>query len=406
MIDSKDVQVSAESFLKLPDRIKYNYTIADFYDNLAESTVADVNPDSLNKIAERIRHCSSDWDIDWFRLQNTKAIIKTNRCRDKFCLNCQSSLALAREHKFAPVLNDIAEKKDIYHCIFTIPNCKGTFLRSNIKCMYTSFSYFVRYLNERAKIKNFSFSPFGFSGGIKSLEITYNEESDTYHPHFHCLLCFSKDLVLNKYITNTYSFSKNSDEVIYFSEEEILFQKIWYLLVNGQLNKVINPKTHNLVVAEEFKVNKKNIDNLDLGYSVVMNKADRSDYKEVFKYAFKNNFDKDKCLGEEQFRLYRKALRNIRFIQAYGDLIDYDFSDDCISAEDLDIAYEEYKSQLYDVEEPMRVFEKYTEMLTNMQNNKYTYITSGSIRSFLLDDTMTRLTDESKDILSSFDEKI
>lgn len=406
MIDFKDVEVGKESFSKLPDRIKYNYCIAEYYDELADDNVKiNSNEETLRNIAERMRSCSTIWDCDWYRLQNTKSIVKTNRCRDKFCVNCQSALALAREHKFTPILNDLSQTNSIYHCIFTVSNCKGSLLKLNIKTMYTSFGYFVRYLSSRKKIKGLSFGKFEYVGAIKSLEVTYNEKDRTYHPHLHCLFCFSSSLNLEKNLVNQFSYSKNSSDIRYFSEEEILFQKIWYLLVNGQLHKTKNSKGK-LETPKEYRVTKENIDNLDLGYSVVCNKADKSDYKEVFKYAFKSNFDSDKCLGRDQFRLYRSALKNIRFIQPYGKLIKYDFSDDVLSAEDLDIAYEEYKCQLDEIESPMRVYESYQELLDNMKQGKYLYITSGSIKSFILQDDESRLTAESKDILAKFKDSI
>ncbi len=402
MIDVKDVEVGKESFSKLPTRIKYNYCIAEYYEKLSEETTTNELDNTLHKIADRLRGCSTVWDCDYFRLQATKAIVKTNRCRDKFCLNCQSALALAREHKFAPILNDLSKNQSIYHCIFTVPNCSDVLLKTTIKAIYTAFSYLIRYFSYRAKVKGVQFVKYGFKGGIKSFEITYNKEEKTYHPHLHCIFVFDKNLNLDKKFTNKFSYSKDSSEVRYFSEEEILFQKIWYLLINGQLHKTINSKSGKKQTPKEFKVNKKNIDSLDLGYSVVFNKAAKEDYKEVFKYAFAADFDSDKCLGYEQLKLYRTVLKNLRFIQAYGDLINYDFSDDCISAEDLDIAYEEYKSKLYDIEEPVLVHETVSEMLNNMENAFCSYITSGSIKSFLLDDTGSRLSEESKPILEDF----
>ncbi len=406
MIDIKTLEVEKDCFLKLPNRIKYNYYISEYYERLAEETTDNSSDNILNRIAERVRACSTIWDCDWFRLQGIKDIVKTNRCRDKFCVNCQSALALAREHKFAPILTDMSSSHDIYHCVFTVPNCSDILLKTTITAMYKAFSYLIRYLSCRAKVKGVQFVKFGFIGCIKSLEITYNKEENTYHPHLHCLFAFSKELNLSKQLINQFSYSKNSEEIIYFSKEEILFQKIWFLLINGQLYKSKNPKSCKMQTSKNFRVNKTNIDNLDVGYSVVFNKANKSDYKEVFKYAFAADFDEDKCLGYEQLKLYRKVLKNVRFIQAYGSLINYDFSDDCLSAEDLDIAYNEYKSSLYNIEDPMRVSESVSDMLNNMIQGKYSYITSGSIKKFLLDSTESRLTKESKQILYNFKSKI
>lgn len=387
MIDITELQVNNESFSKLPDRLRYNNVIAGYYENLADEEKSGGFPDALlERKAQRLRTCSKIWDIDWHRLQGVKGIVNANLCRDKFCVNCLSALALAREHKFSPIFNSFAKTESVYHCIFTVPNCSDVMLRPTIKTIFKSFSYFVRYLDGRAKIKNYDFSPLGYLGAVRSVEITYNKEKNTYHPHLHCLFVLSSDLKLDKHIENSFSYSYAHDDVRCFSKEEILFQKIWYLLNNG------------------IKVNKQNIEELDLGYSVVFNEAEKSDYKEVFKYAFKADLDRDKCLGYEQFKVYSKALRNLRFIQGYGACLGFKFEDDDISSEDLDLAYYEIKSQFDSIEEPVRIYEDYDVMLDNMEKNKYRYYTAGSIKNFILDNGI-KLTDNSIEVLEDFKKK-
>lgn len=389
MVDVAELQINNETFSQLPARLKYNEVIAGYYENLAdEEKITGYPDDKLERKADRLRSCSKIWDVDWHRLQGAKGVVNANLCRDKFCVNCLSALALSREHKFSPVFNSFAKHSSVYHCIFTVKNCSGLMLRSTIKNMFKSFSYFVRYLDNRAKIKNYNFSYIGYRAAVRSLEVTYNEEKNTYHPHLHCLMVFSSDLKLNKYIENSFSYSYNHDDVRYFSSEEVLFQKIWYLLNNGQ------------------KVNRENVEKLDLGYSVVFNEAKPEDYKEVFKYAFKADLDKDKVFGYEQFKVYSKALKDLRFIQGYGECLGFEFDDDDISDEELDIAYHEIKAQLDEIEEPVRVHEDYDVMLDNMQNNRYRYYTSGSIKKFLLEQaTENRMTDESRDIVKKFKEQ-
>lgn len=368
MIDVTELQVNNETFSQLPARLRYNEAIAGYYENLFDEEKNDgfLN-DVLERKASRLRSCSKIWDIDWHRLQGVKGIVNANLCRDKFCVNCLSALALAREHKFAPIFDSFAKENSVYHCIFTVPNCTSTLLRVVIKQMFKSFAYFVRYLDGRAKIKNYDFKRLGYLAGVRSLEITYNKEKDTYHPHLHCLFVFSSELKLDKHIENSFSYSYAHDDIRYFSLEEVTFQKIWYLLNNG------------------IKVNKQNIEDLDLGYSVVFNEANKEDYKEVFKYAFKADLDRDKCFGYEQFKVYYDSLRNLRFIQGYGGCLGFKFDEEDLSAEDLDFAYRELKAQLDEIEEPIRIYEDYDVMLDNMQNNKYRYYTAGSIKKFILD---------------------
>ena len=74
----------------------------------------------------------------------------------------------------------------------------------------------------------------------------------------------------------------------------------------------------------------------------------------------------------------------MRFIQGYGEYIGFQFEDDDISSEDLDLAYHELKAQFDEIEDPIRIYEDYDVMLDNMQKNKYRYYTAGSIKKFLL----------------------
>lgn len=61
----------------------------------------------------------------------------------------------------------------------TIPNCTSVELRSTVDRMIKAASNIVRVLRERRRID---------VSGIRKIEITYNEKTDTYHPHLHFLV--------------------------------------------------------------------------------------------------------------------------------------------------------------------------------------------------------------------------
>lgn len=388
MVDVAELQLNYETFSQLPARLKYNEVIAKYYENLAdEENIIGEPVKSLELKANRLRGCSSTWDIDWHRLQGVKGLINAHLCRDRFCVNCLNALSNERYKKFTPMIDSMAKKDTVYHCIFTVKNCSAIDLRLTIKRMFKSFSYFVRYLDKRAKIKNFDFDYLGYRAGIRGLEVTYNKDKKTYHPHLHCLMLLSSELSLIKYIENSFSYSYAHDDIRYFSQEEVLFQKIWYLLNTGT------------------EVNDENISNLDLGYSVVMNKAKREDYHEVFKYAIKPDFDEDKILGYEQFKVYNKSLKGLRMIQGFGDFINFEFDNEDISFDDIDIACEEYKAQLDEIEEPIRVYENADEILDNMKNNRYKYYTNGSIKDYIRGQVEERVTPDSQEVLNQFKAK-
>lgn len=380
MVDFERIKVNTESFSKLASRLKYNSVIADYYRDLSDEICAEGDV-SLYRKADRLESCSDTWEILWHRLQGYKGILNAGLCRDKFCVNCQSALAKAREAKFFPMLTELSFKNSIYHVVFTIPNCVGIELKDTVHRLFKSLSYFVKYLNGRKKLRGFDFEYLGYEGCIRSLEVSFNKSNNTYHPHLHCLFCFDKNLELDsrKYIKNTFSYSREHADVKYFSDEESLFQKIWFLLCTGK------------------KVSKETVAAVNVGYSVSMNRARESDYKEVFKYAFKGDLtsgeegERARCLGYEQFKTYYTQLKSCRFIQGYGSFLDHEYENVDLTDDVLDMEFYEFVATLDDVEVPVNVHEEKDVMISNMEKGLYKYYSKSSIKQNILEEKIKLL---------------
>ena len=91
-------------FQDLKFKTSHNYQIADFYYDKYEKTGEEK---FLNK-SKFIDGCCKLWDVDFFQQLKVKNIKRVNLCKDKFCFNCQSMLAVKRQLQFGPVL-DILE---------------------------------------------------------------------------------------------------------------------------------------------------------------------------------------------------------------------------------------------------------------------------------------------------------
>lgn len=74
------------------------------------------------------------------------------------------------------------EKKDFIFLTLTAPNVPANELEDEIKYYNHSF----KKLMERKEVKTIA------KGYARKLEITYNEERDDYHPHFHVLIVVNK----------------------------------------------------------------------------------------------------------------------------------------------------------------------------------------------------------------------
>lgn len=103
-----------------------------------------------------------------------------NFCRQRICPMCQFRKS---EKTFAEMLKvvEYLEERNyrFLHLVLTIPNCKnGEELINGIKLLYKSFGKFIR--NKQVKR--------AYKGILRCLEISYNYDTDEFHPHLHCLV--------------------------------------------------------------------------------------------------------------------------------------------------------------------------------------------------------------------------
>lgn len=367
-VDLNEVRKTAldeDRLSKIKRRTRNNDLIASYYNRYAEET----GFYNYFQKAKRVDSCCSLFDVDTYRLLQIKDVKRTNLCEDRFCDNCQANRAKKREEKYTPYLETLSVVYDLYHVVFTIPNVHGELLKNSLNTMFRKFSYLVRLLCGNVKIRNFDFSRFGFKGAIRALEITRNKDDRKLHPHFHCIFVCEKGLKLdkiNKFHKNEYSFNtkdngqKNKPKIYYFSDFEILLQKIWRLLVDG------------------FQITKENIDSLTLGYDVYMNNA-RGKYHQIFKYATKGLFKSSDNASEsyDEFVYLLEALEKRRIIEGYG--IFHGFKFDSPEEFDTDKEYERTICYLRGIEEPVRLYEYFETVLSNVKKG-FKYISRSSMK--------------------------
>nr|AAB02938.1 RepB homolog [Clostridium sp. MCF-1] len=217
----------------------------------------------VEKWKKRLDLCNKYWLMDKYEMQKIKDFQKTNLCLDKFCNNCKKVKQASRMSKYIPEIEPYRE--NLYHLTLTLPNCTGVELRYTYDKMAKAFKRLIRYLTGNLEWKGLDFSNWGYKGSVRSLEVTF--KGDSYHPHFHVALWLTGQNFLGEYEnTNVYSYDfRNGFGELkqLFCEQEILIQKIWYLLLNGQ------------------KVTKDSIDSLKLGYSCILHQFIDSDYKQL-----------------------------------------------------------------------------------------------------------------------------
>lgn len=351
-------RVSKDLLRDVVNNIDYNETIISYYDRFSTQGSVAFNPSVLKRTAERISSCNKFWQLDKYEKQKIKDFRKTNLCKDKFCSNCKKVKQAGRMAKYIPAIEPYKDK--LYHLTLTVPNCSGQDIRVTYKKMAKSFKSLINFLNGNKKIRGYDFSYLKYEGAIRSLECTY--KNDDYHPHFHVCLAMDYQLSDRVHVNKfSYDYSRGSKILIrHFSSEEILIQKLWYLLYNN------------------IKVTSKSIEELDVGYSCTIDKFKDNDYAELFKYMTKDKDETGKVLTYENFIALYYGFYRVKQIQGYG--VFYMITDDI----DLDSLQEQYSifiQELQKIENPQVVYETPKDLL---EDNEYILISRKNYFKYLL----------------------
>ena len=383
-----------DKFQNLARRLRKNSFISLCYDYMAEDLEFDDLPkevlnspyfsrdfwnrrvEDLHEKAKRVALCGTFIQGDYYRLQGVKDIQRLNLCHDRFCDNCQNTMAVQRSEKYTPILLKLAENYDVYHVVLTVPNVPLDSLVFAVDKIFSSYKRLCIFLSGRKFVHGIDYTAFGYLGSIRALEITKNKETGLFHPHLHCIFVCRKGVKLSskRYNINRYSFKKYNSHIPrsnvasnepqrYFSDFEILLQKTWRLLYDG------------------IELNKSNLDALSLGYSCMIDSA-RGRYKEVFKYATKgllsSDPNKDPLETRSDFVLLFTTLYRRRLIQGYGCLYRMKF-EETVSF-DPDQLYLEIVEDLHSLENPIAFNCNFETLQNSIENDKnITFISRKSV---------------------------
>lgn len=347
----------------------YNDIIFNYYDLLAKDVNSDKEAMSIYFKMDRLRECNKTWILDKYDVHKIKDFKRTYLCKDRFCANCRKVKQAVRMRKFMDLLQKYDD--DLYFFTFTVPNCSGDDLHDTIEKMYKAFSKLLRYMNGEKKIKNIDLSMFNYQGCIRNLEVTfhnigieYNEYDKRFHPHIHCAFVLKNYVPTKEYLKNKFSVDKyGRRDLRLFTRENIIVQKIWKLCYDGKI------------------VNEKNINNLKLGYSVIIDKFKPGQYGEMFKYMIKEKDLENKYMDYKTFKVLYYKLQNVRQLAGYG--IFYNVKDslnDEFIQNEVNEIYFNFIKCLRKKEEPLEVHENPEEI---MNNDDYIIITKKRIYGYL-----------------------
>ena len=239
-------------------------------------------------------------------IDNSGTIISANFCRQRVCPMCQRRRSLKVCAEFHRIMQYLG--CSWLHLVLTVPNCSASELPNLLDTMQVCAS----------RLFGMEFIKKAFKGIARCTEVTYNKNSDTYHPHFHCLVAVNKS-----YFTSRY----------YVKIEEL--RRVWTVLVQADQNGIKVKNRNDKWIMEQIQ----GFDpDSEILYQCCISKADEGSIPEVAKYAVK-----PLDIDLEGFELYEPlhnifyALHGRRLIQTYGTVaaaarslrVDFDTMDDC-----------------------------------------------------------------------------
>ena len=254
----------------------------------------------------QIASCMNYWDTKVYHENKKIELLRTFRCKDKFCTNCKRVRVSELLTQFIPHFTELSEIYKAMLLTITVPNVPGEQLRQEIGKMFEKYRRFQRLFAGKLEHKeSYKDRQYDFVGAIRSLEVTYNKRENTFHPHLHILL-FINDRApaafWSKTITGEYCNVKRQHNMISPADEEI--RTLW-----TRLYKDIDRRTQN-VITDNYICDIRPIN----GIQGIL---------EVLKYSFKTR----DILNFDVFYYLRGALHGRRLKQGYGCLYNLKFED-------------------------------------------------------------------------------
>lgn len=238
-------------------------------------------------------------------MDNSGTIVSANFCRQRVCPMCQRRRSL----KVCAEFHRIMEYLDCawLHLVLTVPNCSASELSDLLDTMQICAS----------RLFGMEFIKKAFKGIARCTEVTYNKNSDTYHPHFHCLVAVNKS-----YFTSRY----------YIKLDEL--RRIWTVLVQSAQNGIKVKNRGDKWIMEQIEGFDPDIEIL---FQCCISKADEGALPEIAKYCVKPlDIDLQGYDLYEPLHNIFYALHGRRLIQTYGTIsaaarslrVDFDTLDD------------------------------------------------------------------------------
>ena len=137
--------------------------------------------------------------------KNEKRLKGASFCRIRTCPMCnwRKSLKLfGQTNKIANIILEQLPTTRFIFVTFTVKNCDADKLSQTIDMMNMGFKSLT---NKSKGVKITEKFKNNMIGYIRAMEVTYNQEKDTYHPHIHCIFAVKAQYFTHGYIKKNLS---------------------------------------------------------------------------------------------------------------------------------------------------------------------------------------------------------
>ncbi len=146
--------------------------------------------DSFQRLGERkrsmrVRFCSSQLAFAVDTETGEKRLHSADFCRERLCPMCAWRKSLKCFQEVSRVIDTAQQEQPALVPIFltlTVRNCTSADLSTTLDTVFEGWNRLTH--NDRMKRI--------FKGWFRALEVTYNKEADTFHPHIHAILMVDK----------------------------------------------------------------------------------------------------------------------------------------------------------------------------------------------------------------------
>lgn len=259
------VQIEQELNADFVPYQKYSTQLARSYERLALSSNKPKDREYYSIKGIKVNFCGSYLDFaiggftqDGYDSFEKAKLYRANFCKDRLCPQCNARRSKKIVSQLLQVMEYLEPKYSFLFLTLTIPNVNDYELSDAFELLHNSWNKYIRY----TRIKN------AVQGYVRTLEVTYNDKANTFHPHYHVILAVDK-----KYF-------KGQN---YIKQEE--WQNLWSKATKMKVEAVhiekIKPKDEkhgNLIssVLETAKYSVKAVDYLKGDYNESI--SDKTDY--------------------------------------------------------------------------------------------------------------------------------